>query len=378
MRYLEPLILKDLQKKMVFIGGPRQVGKTTLAEAILQKYLSKNTGGVYFNWDDDEHRRDLLKKKWSDRDTLLVFDELHKYPRWKNWIKGLYDTQKKNHRFLVTGSARLDVYRRGGDSLMGRYHYWRLHPFTLSEIPEKIGPDEAFKRLMTVGGFPEPFFDNDEQEARRWRRERFDRVLKDDVRDLESVKNIQLLGLFVDALRSRVGSPTVLSNIAEDLQVAPQTLKGWLEVLERMCLVFVVRPHARNLPRAVLKPPKVYFYDNGDVLGNEGARFENLVATHLLKKIQFAEDSRGYRYELKYIRDKEGREVDFAVFRDEKLEELVEAKYGDGEVDRSLAYYAERLKPPKAAQIVADLKRSYSRGNLRVINPLEAFLEPLG
>src|SRR5262245_20230291 len=140
MRYLEPYVLTDLKKKMVFIGGPRQCGKTTLAKDILQRHYKQ---GAYFNWDADEDRRALLAKRWRDSDPLIVFNEVHKYPRWKNWLKGLYDTQREKHCFLVTGSARLDIYRRGGDSLLGRYHYWRLHPFTLSEHPPALKPQEA-------------------------------------------------------------------------------------------------------------------------------------------------------------------------------------------------------------------------------------------
>ncbi|MEE9564516.1 MAG: AAA family ATPase, partial [Candidatus Hydrothermarchaeaceae archaeon] len=249
MRYITPYILEDLQKKMVFVGGPRQVGKTTIAKAILSETFP---AGRYLNWDFDEDRQDIIKKRWSRDNTLLVFDELHKFPRWKGWIKGIYDVSHEMHSFLITGSARLDVYRRGGDSLMGRYHYWRLHPFTLDEIPKVIAPKEAFKRLMTVGGFPEPFLDGDERTARRWRRERFGRVLREDVRDLESIRNIQLLWLFLDILRQRVGSLITLSNIATDLQISPKTAKSWLEVSERMYLVFSVRPYTRSLPRAVL------------------------------------------------------------------------------------------------------------------------------
>ncbi|MBI4125486.1 MAG: AAA family ATPase, partial [Deltaproteobacteria bacterium] len=198
-RYLHPFVCKDLAKKMVFIGGPRQTGKTTLAEHILQDFpYPPQKKGRYFNWDVDEDRRLILEKSWGDDEALVVFDELHKFRRWKNWIKGVYDSEHKERRFLVTGSARLDVYRRGGDSLLGRYHYWRLHPFNLSEIPAGISPPEAFKRLMTVGGFPEPFLDNNEQEARRWRKERFDRILKDDIRDLEPLRDLSTLNLFVD------------------------------------------------------------------------------------------------------------------------------------------------------------------------------------
>jgi len=370
MRYIYPYVLEDLKRKMVFIGGPRQVGKTTLAKAIHSKAFSS---GRYLNWDYDEDRQDILSEKWREADTLLIFDELHKFPRWKSWIKGIYDISHEHHSFLVTGSARLDIYRRGGDSLMGRYHYWRLHPFTLDEIPKGITPKNAFRRLMSVGGFPEPFLDGDERQARRWRRERFDRVLREDVRDLESVRNIQLLGMFLDLLRHRVGGLIKLSNIAGDIQISPKTAKGWLEILERMYLIFSVRPYTKSLPRAVLKPPKVYFFDNADVLGDEGATFENLVATSLLKRLHFLEDRDGYRYELRYIRDKEGREVDFVILKEGTLEELIEVKYSDEHISRSLTYFARRLKPKRATQIVARIRRPYDKDGVSVIDPLTYF-----
>jgi len=359
---------------MVFVGGPRQVGKTTLAKAILS---SNYPSGRYLNWDFDDDRQDILQKKWSSDQKLLVFDELHKFPRWKTWVKGIYDVSHESHSFLITGSARLDVYRRGGDSLMGRYHYWRLHPFTLDEVPPGISQKEAYHRLMTVGGFPEPFLDGDERTARRWRRERFDRVLREDIRDLKPIRNIQLLGMFLDMLRYRVGGLVTLSNLAGDLQISPKTAKTWLEVLERMYLVFSVRPYTRSLPRAVLKPPKVYFFDNGDVIGDEGARFENLIATSLLKRLHFLEDRDGYRYELRYIRDKEGREVDFLIVKEGKIEELIEVKFSEDNISNSLHYYAERLNPPKATQIVANLRRPYDKGKIKVTGPISYFSNKL-
>ncbi len=365
-----PHIIGDLAKKMVFVGRPRQVGKTTLAKAILVDHFPD---GLYLNWDLDEDRQDILRKRWSKKDTLLVFDELHKYPRWKRWIKGVYDTSREAHSFLVTGSARLDVYRRDGDSLMGRYHYWRLHPFTLDEIPASLSREDAFHRLMTVGGFPEPFLEGDEREARRWRGERFDRVLREDIRDLEPVRNIQLLGLFLDGLRHRVGGLVVFSNLASDLEISPNTAKSWIEILERMYLVFVVRPFTKSLPRAVLKPPKVYFFDNGDVIGDDGARFENLVASSLLKRLHFLEDRDGYKCDLRYIRDKEGREVDFAIVKEGVLEELVEAKLTEDEISPSLLYYTKRLRPKKATQIVAKLRRPYEREGIAVTDPSTYF-----
>ena len=371
-RTLHDFILKDLAKKMVFVGGPRQTGKTILARQILESfpYQSKRRG-LYTNWDLDADRQRIIKKSWSDEEEVVVFDELHKFPRWKNWIKGVFDSERDVRRFLVTGSARLDVYRRGGDSLMGRYHYWRLHPFTLSEIPDGISPADAFKRLMTVGGFPEPFLDNNEAEARRWRKERFDKVLRDDIRDLEPLRDLVPLSLFVDSLRKRVGQMIVLDNIVQELQVSHKTLKHWLEVLERMYLVFVVRPWTKNLPRAVQKPFKVYFFDNADVIGDEGARFENLVATTLLKKNHFIEDSQGYTYDLAYIRDKEKREVDFAVIKEGKIEALIEAKYSETSFSTALGYYAEKLRPKVALQIVATLRKPFSKGGLVMESPFE-------
>ena len=346
------------------------MGKTTLAKAILS---SNYPDGRYFNWDFDEDRQDILQKRWGTDNPLLIFDELHKFPKWKGWIKGIYDVSHDFHSFLITGSARLDSYRRGGDSLLGRYHYWRLHPFTLDEIPKGVSPKDAFKRLMTLGGFPEPFLEGDERIARRWRRERFDRVLREDVRDLEPVRDIQLLSMFLDLLRHRVGGLVVLSNLAMDLEISPKTAKAWLETLERMYLVFSVRPYTKSLPRAVRKPPKVYFFDNGDVLGDEGARFENLVATSLLKRLHYLEDSQGYKYELRYIRDKEGREVDFAIVKEGELEELIEVKYSDDSIARSLSYYADRLNPKKAVQIVSEIKRPYDKGKIRVTDPISYF-----
>ena len=361
---------------MVFLGGPRQVGKTTLAKSILKKFpYKKSKKGLYLNWDFDEDRYKITEKKWDEDHKLIVFDELHKYRLWKNWIKGIYDKTHPLHKFLVTGSARLDVYRRGEDSLLGRYHYWRLHPLTLDERPPKMTLKEGFKRLMTVGGFPEPFLDGSELFARRWRRERFDRVLKEDIRDLESINKIQDLGLFVDLLRRHCGRLITLSNIAQKIQISPKTAKSWLEALNRMYICFSVRPYTKQLARAIKKPPKVYFFDNADLIleNDEGPRFENLIATHLLKNIHYIEDSKGFQFELKYIRDKEAREVDFVILKDSKVFALIETKLADDKISRSLQYYSEKLKPRHSLQIVAYLKQEYKHNRCRVLNPHTAF-----
>jgi predicted AAA+ superfamily ATPase len=361
MRYLTPFIQKDLEKKMVFLGGPRQCGKTTLAE-----WLLKQEVGRYFNWDADEDRRALLRKEWADTDRLLVFDELHKYSRWKNWIKGVFDTQRRAHKFLVTGSARMDVYKKGGDSLFGRYHHWRLHPFSLCELPPGMSKEEGFSRLLKFGGFPESFLTADENEAKRWRRARYDLVIKQDVRDLEAVVDIGRLSLFVDLLRERVGQPIVLSNLARDLEIAPKTAKHWLEILERMYLIFVVRPYSGKLARTLTKPPKVYFFDNGDVIGNIGHSFENFVATHLLKQIQFLEDRTGDRYELRYIRDKEKREVDFLILCNKKPLKLIEARWDAPVIESSFRYYAQRVKAPEVVLLLGSKIKPFDKDGISV------------
>ncbi len=343
---------------MVLLSGPRQVGKTTLCKEILDlsKSGSDSNEGTYFNWDFDDDRESILKGTWNSRSKLIVFDELHKFPRWKNWLKGTFDKNKSRQNYLVTGSARLDVYRRGGDSMLGRYHHWRLHPFTLSEPIKGLSQTEMLGRLMELGGFPEPLVEGSPSYAKRWRQERLDRVLKEDIRDLESIEKIQSLGLFVRALRERVGSPLVLANIAQDIQITQKTLKKWLEALERMYLVFAVRPFTRNIARSIQKPTRVYFYDNGDVIGDDGARFENLVATSLLKELHFREDSTGERYELSYVRDKDGREVDFVVSRDSIPIALIEAKWADPSPSKHLIYFGEKLPKAKRIQVVSKLK----------------------
>ena len=373
LRYCEELITSDLMKKMVFIGGPRQVGKTTLAKRILKNHF-KN--GQYLNWDFDRDRRRIMATEWESSSDLIIFDELHKYPRWKQWIKGVYDVRPENQHYLVTGSARLDVYRRGGDSLMGRYHYWRLHPFTIDELPKGLTKKEALERLMRVGGFPEPFLSGDEREARRWRNERFDRVIKEDVRDLEDIRNIQLLYLFVDMLRERAGSQIALSNIAADLQISPNTAKSWLALIERMYIAFPIYPYTKKIPRSILKPPKVYFYDNADTTGDEGSRFENLVATTLLKRLHFLEDYHGHKCQLYYIRDKDGREVDFVTVVDNEVVDLVEAKLSDNDISTSLKYYTKRLQPKRSVQIVYNLKHAYDKDGILVTSADKFFSDP--
>ncbi len=372
-RYCEKFIKNDLFKKMVFLGGPRQVGKTTMSKRYLH---GEWANGEYLNWDIDEDKRSILKKQWLTSSPLVIFDEIHKYPRWKSWIKEVWDARPDHQTYLVTGSARLDVYKKGGDSLMGRYHYWRLHPLSLDELPEGMDPQVAYERLLNLGGFPEPFLSGDEREARRWRKERFTRIVKEDIRDLEHIRNLQMLDLFIDALRTRVGGLVVLSNIAEDLQIAPRTALHWLQLLEKMYVSFAIYPYTKHVPRSILKPPKVYFFDNGDCIGDGGQHLENLVATHLLKRLHFIEDYYGYSCSLHYIRDKDGREVDFVTIVDGKVQDLIEVKASGGVIATSLKYYQKLLKPNRAVQIVGNLHRPFDQDGIRVMTPIQFFTNP--
>lgn len=371
-RYLENYIVADLKKKMVFVGGPRQVGKTILSESVAKQFSTS----CYLNLDLAADRQIIFKHQWPSADRLVIFDELHKYPRWKRWIKGVYDTKPEEQQYLVTGSARLDIYRKGGDSLLGRYHYWRLHPLTLDERPHDVSLAETYDRLLRLGGFPEPFLENDERNAKRWRAERFVRVIKEDLRDLENIKNIQLLELLAEQLRSRAGGLISYANLAADLEVAPKTIKNWIHLLENMYLLFCVYPYTKNISRAVKKAPKLYFYDNADCEENEAMRLENLVATHLLKRLQFREDNFGERCNLHYIRDRNDREVDFVTVIDGKVHELIEVKLSDKKISASLKYYKDTLRPEKTVQLVGKLPRSFEENGVLVTTPIAYFKNP--
>lgn len=245
--------------------------------------------------------------------------------------------------------------------------------YHLDEVPNNLSGEEIYQRLMSLGGFPEPLIQGDQRNARRWRRERFDRILKEDIRDLDNIQNIQTLILFVDALRQRGGSLLTISNLARDLDISPKTAKAWLELCEKMYLCFSIRPYTTNIARSIQKPPKVYFYDNADLLSEGGARLENLVATHLLKRLHFLEDYEGFRCSLHYIRDRDGREVDFLTVVDGVPEDLIEVKTSDTAISNSLRYYADKIKPKRAIQIIGGLDRSFHNGDIFVTDPITFF-----
>lgn len=348
-RAQKQIIIKDLDKKMVILAGPRQVGKTTLAKSISTVW----PGPEYLNWDSGKDRKIMLRQEWNRKAGLLILDEFHKLKNWKSRIKGVYDTEGIPPRVLITGSARLDLYRRGEDSLAGRYFLHRLYPLSVRELKNQSGsPRETLRQLMSLGGFPEPLFSQSEEFSKRWRKQHLERIIREDIQDLEPIKNISSLMLLVDLLRERVGSRISYSSLSEDLQVSPHTVKHWIQILEHMYILFVVTPYHRNLARAILKEPKIYFYDTGAVTGDAGAKLENAVAVSLRKWLHFLEDAKGEDTQLCYIRDKEKREVDFLVEIDKKIDLLIEVKLSEDNLSSNLIYFHRKLKPRESVQLV--------------------------
>jgi predicted AAA+ superfamily ATPase len=371
-RYLQREVADALTRKMVFVGGPRQVGKTTFALGFLGEDADE-THPAYLNWDHPPARAALRRAELPPRQPLLLFDEIHKYARWRNLIKGVFDTERSRRRILVTGSARLDYYRKGGDSLVGRYRYFRLHPFSLCEFSASPTPDDL-AALLRFGGFPEPLLARNEAEHRIWQRDRMSRVVREDLRDLEQVREISLIEQLVDLLPSKVGSPLSVRSLREDLQVDHKTAERWLQILENLYVCFRIAPYGSPRVRAVRKEQKLYLWD-WSAVDDEGPRFENLVASQLLKYCHVVEDTTGVAMELRYLRDTDKREVDFVVLQKRRPLFAVECKTGEKAIGAAVRYFAERTPIPRFYQVhVRD--RSYSTGKVTVL-PFVQFCQAL-
>lgn len=369
-RYLAPFIRKDLKEKIVLLSGPRQVGKTTLALKILK---GNEDHPAYFNWDYEADQRRLLNGEFPAGQTLLVLDEIHKYSRWRNWLKGLYDKTKSKRQYLVTGSARLDLYRRGGDALTGRTHSYRLHPFSLKETDPQLSAS-CLQDLLEFGGFPEPFMAHSATHHRRWQNERMHQVLREDLRDLERVEDVVLLSRLVERLPDLVGSPLSVNALREDLQVAHRTVQNWLMILERLFILFRIPPLGGPRIRAVKKEQKAYLWD-WSMVKEPGPRFENLVASHLLKYCDFIEETEGFPMELRYLRDTDGREVDFVVLKEGKPLFAVECHLKETAMGRVLPYFAGRTPIPRF-YLVHLSAPDYEHATLPIrVCPFQAFVK---
>jgi predicted AAA+ superfamily ATPase len=363
-RYLTESVLKDLSEKMVFIGGARQVGKTVFATEIIGKQFPKFG---YFNWDHRADRKRIMSSDWPGDAPLIILDEIHKYKRWKNHIKGEYDKLHKTYKFLVTGSSRLDVFRKGGDSLQGRYHYYRLHPFSLAELIKRKNPiqpfqkidigqghsTEEFETLLEFGGFPEPLIKSSPRFSRRWHNEKLERLFREDITDVEQIRDLGSMKILSDLLPDRVGSLLSINSLREDLEVSHRAVSHWMDVLETFYYHFRIRPYQKRAVRTIKKEPKLYLWDWSEI-PDPAARFENMVAVHLMKFCHYLYDHEGYKANLFFLRNVDKKELDFLVTVDQKPWFAVETKASEKSISRNLYYFKERLDIPFVYQVVKE------------------------
>ncbi|MDY6839858.1 MAG: ATP-binding protein [Thermodesulfobacteriota bacterium] len=332
---------------MVFIGGPRQSGKTTMAKKLCHD-AGFDIEQRYLNWDAAEDRENIMMERFPAGPGYLVLDEIHKYSRWRQVVKGLYDKRGDELEIFVTGSARLDHYRRGGDSLQGRYHFFRLFPFTYAEL-QRPEPG-AVQDLLVYGGFPEPFTLQSETQTKRWSREYRTRIVREDLADLENVKDLSIIEKMALHLPDLVGSPLSLNALREDLQVSHQSVSRWIVMLENLYMIFRIYPFGSPIIRAVKKEAKHYHLD-WTVVKDIGKRFENLVACHLLKWCFFLQDTEGRDIEVRYFRDVDRREVDFVIVEDGNPVHFIECKKSGRKISKSLLYLKTRFPGVQATQV---------------------------
>lgn len=382
--------------QMLFLAGPRQVGKTTIAKEILSRY-----SGIYLNWDNPEDRLTFVgtNKKIMDKvpprtlgkgKPFILFDEIHKYKDWKNRLKGFYDEVGKEYNILVTGSAKLNLYHKGGDSLMGRYFPYSVYPISVNEIlrpelrknlieaPQEI-KEADYKSLFEFGGFPDPYIKSSQPFARQWTRTRHNQLLREDIRNLTSIQDADQLELLVLLLRDQVGSQIHYTNLANKVRVTDVTIRRWIGLLKATYYCYSLRPWSTNVPRSLLKDPKVYLWDWSDIK-DPGAKFENFIATHLHKAVSYWNESGKGDFGLFYLRDKNQREVDFLITQNDKPWILIEAKMSSQSFSRSLLYFKEKLNPPYTFQVVYDLpyvNQSCFETHHPLIVPAKTFLSQL-
>lgn len=352
-RYLQDFLIKDLKKTILLLSGPRQVGKTTLS-------LNLSANPEYLNYDNEEDRLQLLKRHWDRTKDLLILDELHKMRRWKQWLKGIYDKEGLKIPILVTGSARLDTLKKAGDSLAGRHFTYRLNPLDHKELRGSEDPETIYVKLLKNSGFPEPYYENESSFYNRWKRSHMDLILKQDLFSLELIRDIGTFQTMLLLLQSRVGSPLSANSLSRDLHKDPKTILNWLQIAENLYFVFSVRPFSKNIARAVLREPKIYFYDLARIDANEATQLENLVALSLKKEVEFCQDAKGIECDLKTLRLKGGREVDFLVLRKGQPPWLIEVKLGEANPSPNFGLFERYFPKAKKIQLVRHLTREFT------------------
>ena len=384
-------IWKDLAraKSMIFLSGPRQAGKTTLAKGIAERY----TQSVYFNWDSPVDKKKFIEKpeffqEIERKDTsapMVIFDEIHKYRKWKNYLKGTYDKFSGQYHFFVLGSGRLNIFRKGGDSLAGRYFQFNLWPLTLAELAGKRLPLKTFlqdplqpaafdanaekiwEQMSRLSGFPEPYLSGDETVYRRWSQNYRQQIIREDIRNLTGIKNLDEVEMLFSLLPGRVGSPLSLASMARDLQISPTTAQAWIRTLESFYMVFLIKPWTKKVARAITKERKLYLFDYAEIT-SPAAKFENMVALELLRAVSNWNDLGLGRFNLHYLRNREKEEVDFVISEGHAPVLLVEVKLSDANVSPNLIKFQTNLKVP-AVQLLqtSDTCKIHSNGDQRIM-----------
>lgn len=374
---------------MAFVSGARQCGKTTLAKMILEEYQS----GIYHNWDDIEFRKIWTREPKStisreSTNPLIIYDEIHKAKLWKRTLKGIFDTATNDVDILVAGSARLNVYRRGSDSLLGRYYHFRLHPFSLGELLGKTPPTpeaqirgifakdltlprhskQLFSDLMRFGPFPEPLLSQSERKARLWRRNRLERIIREDLRDMTRTLELSQIEMLAALLPDRVGSLVGFGSLREDLEVSYNTVRRWIDWLKELYYIFEIKPYSRSISRAIRKEGKVYLWDFSQVT-NEAARFENLIACALLKSCHYWSDSGEGDFDLRFLRNKEKYEIDFLITRDGLPWLPVEVKLSEEKVSPNWGKFMHALGAKRGIQVTAkaNIRQLHQRDDYAVL-----------
>ena len=378
MKRLYESIIKEHFKscrQMLFVMGPRQSGKTTTAQALKDSFPKIH----YYNWDKEIHKDIIiagsdaiaqeikLEQIQEDNITpLIIFDEIHKYSDWKMFLKGFYDTFPNQAHILVTGSARLDVYKKGGDSLMGRYFSLRHHPISVAELcyitpysqetrpkPQEISGSD-FSKLLDFGGYPDPFLQADKRFYNKWSELRQQQLFKEDIRDLTRVYELDRFELLAKLLTSQVGQLTSYNQLAKKIKVNNKTIENWIKILESSYYCFSIRPWSKNITRSLLKEPKYYLWD-WSLCKNVGEKAENFIASHLLKATQFWSDYGFGKYEIYFLRDKDKKEVDFLITRDETPWILIEVKQTQQPLSSSLLYFQKQVNAEHIFQVTIDM-----------------------
>jgi predicted AAA+ superfamily ATPase len=376
-RYLETIIFDSVfGRQMRFITGPRQCGKTTMAK---EKLKNESSTDLYFDWESKKTREkyrnevNFLPSNQNKKKKWVCFDEIHKMPKWKNILKGIFDTYEYNYNFMITGSARLDVLRRSGDSLTGRYFTFKLSPFILYEtlqnyksdfLPEekslnyvlknvegKKFEQEKMQNLIEFSGFPDPYINCNKVFLKKWNGEYFETIIRTDMRDLSNIQYLEKAMDLIYLLPNKIGSPVSIDSLVQDVELNHRTVGRYLNHLALNYLIFFIPPYTGNIKRLNKKAKKAYFY-NYSIIEDDGLKFENFVAFELKARIDLWNDKTPDKFDIFYVKTRDGRETDFLITRNSKPYFLCEAKLSEMKIDSHHKYFSERLGQIPFIQVV--------------------------